>query len=171
MQLNLGNATKQDHDFTYRLPNNPMKIVVRTIPKGSQIDIQGDKDELENIIAQYERFGLVEVRECAKTPKFSGLVFSFNGKINMDKLGQAREAHGDFIDQNAQEIREATAAAVAGSIDGEASAVGANVGKTTMDIEELPGAGSEGKKKTHVTLIADKSAPEKVSHRRRQAVN
>ena len=138
MQLNIGNSTKQDHDFTYRLPNNPSKIVVMPIPKGSQIDIKGEREELESILDQHRQYGLIDVKEFDKDKKFSGLVFSFNGKIDMDKLAHAREHHNEVIDENANNIRKATTAASAASIEGEASAVDASVKGVIFELEELP---------------------------------
>ena len=170
MRLNIGNATKQNHDFLFRMPGLA-KVNVLPIPKGSQVHIEGNREDLDFIIAQHVRYGLIDVKEFGKQKNFAGLVFSFNGTINMDKLAEAREIHNDFIDENAQNIREATTAASAAIIEGEAEHTGAKVGSTTFELEELPDSRNEGKTRIKQTLIADKSASEKRSTRRRSAAH
>jgi hypothetical protein len=113
MKLFIGNPTTQNHVFLYRLAENA-KIVERPIPAGKQIDIECDtRDEIDSIIKQHARYGLIDANEVTRIRKFHGLCYALDKPIPADKLNYFREHNtGELIEQG-RELRQI--AAIAGN--------------------------------------------------------
>ena len=157
MQLHIANATKQDHDFQYLTPGirQPRLLPVR---RGSQVVITGQKDELENIVSQHRRYGIVDVKEFSRESKFAGLVFSFDGPINVDAIYHALEHHDEVIDGVAQTVRENSTAATNAAIEQHAEGSNSEVNSTSFELKELPKDQADTSKKVDVMVKADKKA-------------
>lgn len=83
----VGNATKQNFDFIYRVPavvpGGPMPLRTQHIPVGQQVQIAGgelDQETIDGIIQQHARYGLVASSEVEHVREFVGLVYAVGPK-------------------------------------------------------------------------------------------
>lgn len=159
--LFIANATKQDHDFVFRM-GGLKKINFLPITKGGQIKIEGQLAELEAIVEQHRKYGITDFRECAKAHKFSGLIYSFDKSIKLDSIIGAIERHDEVIDESAQVIRQETAAAANENIEAKAKEAGAAVVATSFEIEEVNTDPTATGKKFKQMVEMDKQADVKV---------
>lgn len=92
----IANATKQPHEFSFRLPGEDMasfkRVSVRTLPPGGQdVVAEGPLTVLEGIIEQYRIYGIVPLDEAVKTRGFIGYIFSIDEPIDVERLGYAAD--------------------------------------------------------------------------------
>ena len=112
MHLFIANATRQNFHFVYRVPESN-KLREQTIPIGGQVRIAGDlnQHEIEAIIGQHRKYGLVPVQEVDRTKAFVGLCYSIDKLISVDKLGRAMSHNNDVLVARGKEIRQHAAVA------------------------------------------------------------
>lgn len=170
MQLHIANATKQDHDFLYRIKGT-QKTNLLPIKKGGQVSISGDREELEDIVAQHRVYGIVDVKDFSKALKFSGMIYSFSGPINVDRIYEALERHDDVIDETAQLVREQSAAATNAAIEEHAGSSNSKVEATSFELKELPKDQTDTSPKVDVVVRADKKADPKPQRSARRPRN
>lgn len=168
MKLYIANATKQDHDFLYRMGFDPQadrqgapRVRLLPIKKGSQVAIEGNKEELEAVIGQHRIYGIVDVKEFEKMPKFSGLVYSVGSPINVDRIYHALDHHDEVIDENAQEARENSTAATNAMIEDHARNANASVTETSFELKELQRDQTDESRKVDVLIKTDKRGDKK----------
>lgn len=146
MRLYIGNATKQHHDFAYVVPENK-KLRMQTIRPGGQIAITGDLStpEVDAIVEQHRKYGMVNVDAIDRTKKFTGLCYSTNGPISVDKLSRAMQRNTDALVEQGREIRKNAAVAESNRLEGNLQETGRNErlrGFETSIVEENPDATS-----------------------------
>lgn len=113
MKLYIANCSKQVLDFTYRAPEQE-RLMSQLIPSGQQIQIYKDatKQELEYIILQHERYGLVPASEIDREVAFIGACYSFDKHINIDQVMSAAEHNDEALRRQGLEIRKQSAASL-----------------------------------------------------------
>jgi hypothetical protein len=108
MKLYIANCSKQEHLFTYMLPENPRPFS-HAIRAGGQIEIPGEQDQLMSIIGQHQVYGMMEVNKVGKG--FGGLCYRLEKPISVDAIQAGfTQSDQEMIDR-AQEARNVTAAA------------------------------------------------------------
>lgn len=110
MKLYIGNATKQTHEFIYRVPGNP-GVRVQLVPIGGQVQITGDltTPEVDSIIAQHRKYGLTDINEIRRG--FHGLCYSIDKPIPAAKLFDAIETGVEVLVERGRAIRKDLAVA------------------------------------------------------------
>jgi len=110
--LYIGNATRQIHQFLYRVPESE-KLRSQNIQPGTQIRIPGevDKASIDYIVDQHSRFGMIPAAEIPKTKEFNGLCYSVDKPILADKIVYLMDHNVGKLEEMGREIREQTALA------------------------------------------------------------
>ena len=98
MKLYIANCSKQNHNFTYSLPEN-MRPFLREVLAGHQIEIDSTEETLNTIIGQHVVYGLQKVKEVKKG--FGGLCYQFDKPINVEAI------HNGFSQTEQEQIDRA----------------------------------------------------------------
>src|SRR3974390_1318278 len=87
MDLYIGNATKQEQQFCYRVPEDG-RLRVQDIHVGTQIKVSGEltAQQIDAIVDQHRMYGLIPAAEAGKVKDFAGLCYSVGKPIQIDKL-------------------------------------------------------------------------------------
>ena len=112
MRLYIANATKQNFDFMYRMPE-VSGIRVQTIPIGGQIQITGELSTLQvdSIIAQHAKYGMVSVDEIDRSRNFTGLCYSIDKQIPVAKIMTAVRLNTAVLQNRGKQMRQEAAVA------------------------------------------------------------
>ncbi len=108
----VANATKQTHEFIYRLPEKT-EAHRQSIQPGSQIRIplELSQPDLDAVIAQHERYGMIHISQVDKTKPFAGLVYSLDRPVHETKMQELIQHNEDVLVQRGRKIREEAAIA------------------------------------------------------------
>ena len=117
-RLYVANCSKYVQDFLYRLPGQSQTYRV-TIQMGGQAIVHKDasKEDLQYIVDQHEKYGLVHVGEIDRTKDFRGLCYQWDVPVQIEKIMVASQAVDEAIVQRAHEQRKQQAAALSQAID------------------------------------------------------
>lgn len=112
MQLYIGNATRQIVEFVYRLPETP-GARNQSVPIGGQVRVSGDlsRVQIDAIIDQHAKYGLVHVDAIDRTKPFIGLCYSVDRPISSDKLGRAMNHNMEVLTNLGKQFRQEAAVA------------------------------------------------------------
>jgi hypothetical protein len=108
MKLYVANCSKQEHLFTYMIPENPRPFS-HSIRAGAQIEIPGNQDALMAIIGQHQIYGMMEVNKVTKG--FGGLCYRLEKPISVEAIENGFTQSDQEMINKAQESRNITAAA------------------------------------------------------------
>lgn len=117
--LYVANASKQKHDFIYRIPEET-SVRRQQIAPGAQIVVYQPNATLEvvkAIVDQHAIYGLVDVAEIDRRKPFVGLCYRFDKPINVEKIMQADEHNSGVLERESQEARKLSAAALHNAIE------------------------------------------------------
>ena len=106
--LYVANCKKCDYLFTYMLVENP-KPYHHKIRAGSQICINADTSEIDQIIKQHSLYGMQPVEKVTKG--FSGLAYRLGKPISVDAIHNGFKQNDQEMIDRALEARKLTAAA------------------------------------------------------------
>ena len=126
MRLIIANATKQHHDFVYRVPEDPSNRERRQIiPHGAQVYIHDDcgMNVIKAIIAQHERYGLIPASSIPRAKEFVGLCYSVDTPIDLEAIMTASEHNDGVLTDKAIEMRKETAVAIQASMVNEETGI------------------------------------------------
>lgn len=133
MKLYIANCSKQEHFFTYMLPEN-LRPFSHAIRAGSQIEIPGDNDVIDSIIKQHSIYGLQKANDVHKG--FGGLCYQINKPISVEAIKNGfSQTEQEQIDR-ALEARKITAAAADQIIANKAQEMGLKQ-KSGLEVEVL----------------------------------
>lgn len=120
MKLYVANGTAQYQDFLYRMPEQPMPRMQR-IGIGEQIQISGDLSRLEidNIVNQHTRYGLVEEVEVDRTKPFVGMCYSIDKPVKLDSISQMVGHNREVLEDRGRVIRQESAIATSSVLETE----------------------------------------------------
>ena len=108
MKLYVANCSKQEHLFTYMIPENPRPFS-HSIRAGAQIEIPGNQDAIMAIIGQHQIYGMMEVNKVTKG--FGGLCYRLEKPISVEAIENGFTQSDQEMINKAQESRNITAAA------------------------------------------------------------
>lgn len=136
------NCTRQVQEFWYRLPESE-KLLHQLIPIGGQIQVAGELStpEIDAIIEQHARYGMVAYSEIDKRQPFIGYCYQVDKRFSnvVDAL-QRGFAHNDqVLEERGQRLREEAAVAINQSIEDQRAP--ARLTELEMTVEE---EGDEG---------------------------
>lgn len=108
--LYVGNTTRQIYDFQYRTSRG-QPVRRQQIQPGSQLKIAGDlaQREVEYIISQHTKYGLVAESEIDQTRAFHGTCYATGKPISAVRLMYLMETNLDVLVKRGEEIRKANA--------------------------------------------------------------
>jgi hypothetical protein len=138
MKLFIANCTKQTQVVMYRVPEHPTPRQ-QHIGIGQQIQIAGDlnQPQIDSIIAQLSRYGLVRADEVDGRKPFVGLTYSVEKPVKVDRQVNAIEHNDEVLTERGHEIRKNAAVAINNGLE-ENVAGRATLKNTEIEIEELP---------------------------------
>lgn len=138
MKLYVANCTKQHHLFTYRVPEGRRNVEQRIdVGQCAQVWQDANRADLEAIVAQHARYGLVEVREIDRTKGFIGMCYSYDAPINPDAVMRALEHNDAVLVQRGADLRKQAAVAIAVGVEQSAQEAGASLSGTETTVQEV----------------------------------
>lgn len=116
----VANCTRQVQDFSYYLPESRAPRV-QPIPVGGQIRISGELTpmDVEAIVKQHAKYGLVSAAEINRTKVFIGLCFSLDKPVPIDTMRQVLTSNVVVLRERGRIIREEAAVAVNNALSEE----------------------------------------------------
>lgn len=134
-KMYIANCSNQNQEFIYRLPEAPAPRM-QPIPIGRQVEISGDltTKDIEAIIHQHARYGLVSVSDIDRTRPFTGLCWS-DKPISVDKIKRLWLHNQGVLTERGKEQREAAAVATMEKIEQETPGA---LRSLEMSTEEAP---------------------------------
>lgn len=158
MRLYVANCTHQVHDFIYRLPENPAAMR-QQINIGGQIMVAGDLNSLQvdAVVNQHRRYGLVNVTEIDRTKNFIGVCYSLDKPVQIEKIRVALKHNNEVLTERGRKLRQEAALAVSQAMED----VAPGLSSLEMSVVEEPKDGNtptfaEG---TRVTRTAPDGSP------------
>jgi hypothetical protein len=118
MRLYIANCTQQIQQFHYRVPETGGAMAggvrVQPIDIGSQVLLTGDLNQLQvdSIVAQQRKYGLVKIDEVDRTRGFSGMCYSIDKPVPVSKIIYVMEQNKSVLDQRGRKTRLEAAVAV-----------------------------------------------------------
>jgi hypothetical protein len=139
--LYIANCTKQGNQFEYRLggAKTPRRHYIESL---TQVNVGGRNGltgmEIEQIVKQHRKFGLVSVNEIDHTKPFFGLVYSTDKPVTVGQLQLAIVHNDEVLMDRGREIRKAAALATDMGLKGNETLkkMGANVEEVEMTVIE-----------------------------------
>lgn len=107
MKLYVANATRQVLEFHARIPEIK-RTVVQRIPPGSQQQIAGDlnQPQIDAIVAQHAKYGMIPVDEIDRTRDFIGICYSVDKVILVTKIQRAMQVNNAVLTERGKKIRQ-----------------------------------------------------------------
>jgi hypothetical protein len=118
MRLYIANCTQQVQTFMYRTPEESGAMSggmrVQHIEIGAQIPITGDlnKIQIDSIVAQHSKYGLISVDEVDRNKAFAGLCYSIDKPVPISKLLYVMQNNKKLMDERGRKTRLEAAIAV-----------------------------------------------------------
>lgn len=113
--LYVANCTKQPNDFVYRAPDEKRTLRRQMIRPGAQEMIY-NKDaslgDIECILNQHLKYGLVRVSEIDRHKPFLGLCFDIDKPIKVETYMRAQDHNVDVLQRRSRDARMLTATAL-----------------------------------------------------------
>lgn len=112
MKLHIANLTQQNQDFVYRVPETT-GLRKQMIGIGEQIVISGDlnRPQIDAIIEQHAKYGLVAVEEIDRSRPFVGLCYSIDKPVPAARMLGGIEHNTGVLTARGREIRKEMAVA------------------------------------------------------------
>lgn len=138
--LFIANTTKQRHEFNYRMPESN-RVFMQPIDPGHQMKILNDGSEVEidYIVKQHAKYGLVSQEEAAKARgRYIGLVYSLGSPVKVKNMDLVYKHNDEELKALAKKNLATQAAAVnknLADITREATGKDA-VDRTTIEVVE-----------------------------------
>lgn len=144
MKLYVANTTKQNHKFTFRLPEMKHNKIVE-IKAGTQMMVHnGTSDELDAIISHHQIYGLTEAKKLDQHQEYVGLCYSIDKPVTYGNIENAIRDNDEKLTRDAHKRRQAAAAGIDQNLksqgigyDGSLE-ISAEQAKTRDDNEETP---------------------------------
>lgn len=149
MKLYIANCTKQVQDFCYRVPEEP-GLKRQTIPIGQQIPLSYDftKMQIESVIAQHERYGMVHVSQIDLEKGFTGLCYDIDKRVSVESILAGLDHNQTVLIKRGQDIRRKNAISISHEINNQLAesllpqGIDAQLRELEVTIEEEERAGS-----------------------------
>lgn len=173
-RLYVANCTVQVQGFNYRLVEVE-KAFSRTIEIGGQVDLGDLTDpQINGVIEQNRKYGLLGVEEIARMEGFTPLIFSTGRPVRADVMRRVISHNRTVLRARGEEARKAAAVVVNNQLSSagplellEMSIVEEKAGKVVSGVPDTPGAPvAEG---IRIVSGAGGDAPQPPRRRRRAA--
>lgn len=141
-KLYVANTTKQVQQFHYWV-GETQRPLVQEIPVGGQILVykaDAQRHELEKIIEQHERYGLVNVNEIDRTKAFIGCCYRYDEPVDIEKIMRAITHNDEVLQERGVESRKNSVAALDGTLRGSA---GNDLMNLETEVTEIAPKGSD----------------------------
>lgn len=113
--LYVANCTKQSCDFVYRAPDEKKTLRRQMIRAGAQ-EVIYNKDatlqDIEGIVSQHTRYGMVRVSEIDRHTPFLGLCYDIDRPIKAETYMRAQDHNADVLQRQSRDARVLTATAL-----------------------------------------------------------
>ena len=158
MKLYIANCSKQDHQFTYMLMENPRPFMER-IRAGGQIVIDRAPNEVDQIIKQHSDYGLMEATKVNKG--FGGIAYRMDKPISVEAIEHGIEQRDQEMIDRALEARKISAVASDQKISETAQEMGIKQksGLEVEIIEEKKNAGDNSPKFNQTIEVVKETMP------------
>jgi hypothetical protein len=143
--LYVANASKQRHDFIYRIPEETA-VRRQQIQPGGQITVyqpNAAPEVVSAIIDQHKKYGLVDVAEIDRRKEFVGLCYCIDKPIKVEKFMYAEESNSDVLTKASEEARQLSAAALHNALE-MATEGGAKIESLELEIVQQNGKNEPG---------------------------
>ena len=144
MKLYVANTTKQNHKFTFRLPEMKYNKIVE-IKAGSQMMVHdGSTDELESIISHHAIYGLKEAKKLDQQQEYVGLCYSIDKPVTYGNIENAIRDNDEKLTKSAHERRQAALAGIDQALKNQnigyegSLEISAEQAKSQNDTEDTP---------------------------------
>lgn len=139
MKLFIANCTKQVQTFIYRKLETASPIP-QQIEIGGQVVISGDLSpkDVDYIINQHRKYGLVSVSEIDRTKPFIGLCYSIDKPVAVDKLKIALLHNDDVLVKRGEELRKEAAVATSATLEQNVKPLKSELTELEIEITEVP---------------------------------
>lgn len=140
MRVYVANTTRQIQDFAWRaLETN--KLVRIPIEVGAQVMLPGDwqKEEIDHIVAQHARYGVISVDEIDRSKAFIGLCYSVDKPIPVEKIRRALVTNQAVLEERGRELRKHAAVAAAQQVQNDNPTAGLTRMEMTIQEEREDG--------------------------------
>lgn len=120
MRMYIANGTKQVINFLYRLPEQN-GVRSQNIPIGGQIALSDDlrREDIDYILSQHTRYGLLPVEEVKNPKTFVGMCYSIDKPVKIDSIEMLMTSNNDRLVERGREIRKEAAVASSAGIENE----------------------------------------------------
>ena len=120
-RLYIANITQQIHRFLYTVPETDGGLRTQDIQPGGQIEISDSENmnqtQLDAIIQQHARYGMINVKEIDRAKRFAGLCYSVGEKIPLKKLEIGLDHNFDVLTERGHETRKMNAVAISNTVE------------------------------------------------------
>lgn len=143
--LFVGNTTKQHTDFIFRMPESG-KVISRKILAGTQEAILRDVDDAQvnAVIDQHKKYGLVSEAEAKKSRQFIGLLYSTKDPIKLGSLQMAFHHNQEIMEAQAEKNLEHIGAAAKQTLDQiSRDGEGSGLPRVELEVVEQPKVGGK----------------------------
>ena len=154
----IGNATKQILQFGYRLPERKQAIT-QTVPIWSQVELTVDcsQPDIDAIMDQWGKYGLINVTEMASAKDFEGFLISIGKPISGTTLKDATDMRIDVLIERGEEMRADAAVAMINTIESETGTIARNYEISVVEEEPKRGFANPNEKHIAEGWRADRS--------------
>jgi hypothetical protein len=118
MKMYVANATKLNVDFLYRVPGQT-GLRNQHVPIGGQVALSGDLtgEEIDAIVEQHARYGMVAVDAIDQSVEFSGTCYSIDKPIHMAKIEKLMRHNSEELVKRGRKIRQEAALSSSNSLE------------------------------------------------------
>jgi len=112
MKLYIANLTRQNVEFAYRLPEST-GVRTQHIPIGAQIRISGELSnaDVDSIIEQHRKYGMIPAEEIKNKKGFAGLAYSVDKSVAAAGIEMALHSNTTVLLDRGKANRERVAVA------------------------------------------------------------
>lgn len=122
MKLYVANCTNQVQDFIYRLPETASSRQ-QQIAIGGQVRISGDlgQKDIDAIVEQHSKYGLVDVGSIDRERQFMGMCYSVDKPVDLKYVERAFEFNLRRLEDMGRKFRQEAAVAVSNAVEEQGS--------------------------------------------------
>ena len=136
VNMYIANCSSQNVDFIYRMPRTPAPRM-QNIPIGRQIKISGEltAPDIEMILKQHAKYGLIHISEIDRTRPYAGLCWS-EKPVSVERLKRQWLHNQGVLTERGKGYRQAAAVATMEQIN--ESSGNTALKSLEMSVEEVP---------------------------------
>lgn len=110
MKMYVVNCTQQAQDFVYRLPEAP-GVIRQIIAIGGYIQLSGElnQPQIDSVVRQHARYGMVAEEEVDRTKTFIGLYYTVDKPPRRGRMIDAISHNVDVLDARGRQLRQEAA--------------------------------------------------------------